>query len=317
MAFTADFISCDWGTSSFRLRLVDRADLRVVKEVRSADGVRSIFERAGDRAKNLAEFLFGKLKEIQAGQGTPLIISGMASSTIGWKELPYAQAPFLGFDDLVVEELIWEKPGWLGKTFLVSGVATRFEMIRGEETQAYGILADPAMTRFREGCHLILPGTHSKHLLIRRNQIAGIRTFMTGEVFEAISRQTVLKATLDLQAPPDFTAFREGVEKSSEPDAELLNALFQVRTRTVLRKEPVAANASYLSGLLIGSELARLARGATEPILIAAAESVASYYSEAMKILAPKETEWSCLPAEALDRATIRAHALMLEKHLS
>jgi 2-dehydro-3-deoxygalactonokinase len=311
------FLSCDWGTSSFRLRLVLWDRLKVLREVRTEDGVRGIFERGGDRERCFAEFLFGKLMEVKAEVGTPLIISGMASSSIGWKELPYAQAPFLVFEDLVVEKLAWEKPAWLGETFLVSGVATRFEILRGEETQAYGILAEPAMGRFREACHLVLPGTHSKHLLIRHGKIAGIQTFMTGEVFEVVSRHTLLKATLDLAAPPDFGAFREGVEKASEPDADLLNALFQVRTRCVLRKEPVAGNASYLSGLLIGSELARLARGATAPILIAPTAALSAYYSEAMKILAPAELEWSCLSAEALDQATIRAHALLLEKHLA
>jgi 2-dehydro-3-deoxygalactonokinase len=309
---TSQFLSCDWGTSSFRLRLIESASLKTLQEIRTADGVRAIFEKGGDRAKNFAEYLLQKLNETSVKNEAPLVISGMASSTIGWKELPYAKAPFaLDGRGLEVEALNWEGP----PTFLVSGVATETEIMRGEETQAIGILADPQCTKYRQGCRLILPGTHSKHLNIRDNRVLDFKTYLTGELFEVLSKHSILRATIEPGGTHDPIAFAEGVSEASEGD--LLGKLFRARTRSVLSGASAAGNASFLSGLLIGSELLGVARDTSAPVLIAAAGSLADLYHAAMKILAPIELKWMSLPGEALEQATIRAHALILEHQLS
>jgi 2-dehydro-3-deoxygalactonokinase len=38
------FISCDWGTSSFRIRLIDAGTLSVAGELRSDQGIAATFE---------------------------------------------------------------------------------------------------------------------------------------------------------------------------------------------------------------------------------------------------------------------------------
>src|SRR6184192_552896 len=101
MPMPAQFLSCDWGTSSFRLRLVSTATNETLVESFATTGVKELFERANERsvfrAGLFAEVAANHIKEISlrhSFNGVPLIISGMASSAIGWKELPYARVQF-------------------------------------------------------------------------------------------------------------------------------------------------------------------------------------------------------------------------------
>src|SRR5688572_11108249 len=194
---SGDFLSCDWGTTSFRLRWVSRSGHRVVREIREQAGVRTLYEEAlqlgasteTDRAEVFARFLRGQLEQLLPPEGLPkvtlpLVISGMASSSVGWRELPYGSAPFsLDGRDLRADELKWDKPAWVGKTHLISGLAHQHDMMRGEETEIIGLMSDPGLGRAREGSLLILPGTHSKHVWIENQSVVDFRTFMTGELF--------------------------------------------------------------------------------------------------------------------------------------
>ena len=96
------FISCDWGTSTLRLRLVDSTAATILAETTSEEGIAMVFERWKEIEK---EKLSEKEKEEerlafyrsvlsdqivklggQAGRdlaGIPVIISGMASSNSG------------------------------------------------------------------------------------------------------------------------------------------------------------------------------------------------------------------------------------------
>jgi 2-dehydro-3-deoxygalactonokinase len=312
-----EFFSCDWGTSSFRLRLVDREEGRAVAETRDGAGARSIFESSTPetRAGAFAAFIGPKLEEIAGGfdcLNAPLVISGMASSSIGWQEIPYAQAPFSldGFG-LRVEELKWTAPPWLGPTFLVSGVATEREMMRGEETQALGLMARPELARFRGAATLALPGTHSKHLRIENSAVVDFRTFMTGELFEVMAKQSILRATVDgSSAVADSEVFREGARLGARE--KLLGNLFQARTRGVLGKATPAENAAFLSGLLIGAELSEL--DWTRPVIIAAGANLAEAYAIALETIAPPEAARVHVQPSFVDEAIMAAHRLILER---
>src|SRR6185369_9751553 len=84
-----DFLSCDWGTTSLRLRWVNGRDLTIVREVREPVGIKSLHEEAirtgatGDaRAEVFARCLREKLETLLAGAepplpALPLMISGM------------------------------------------------------------------------------------------------------------------------------------------------------------------------------------------------------------------------------------------------
>ena len=329
-----DFLSCDWGTTSFRLRRVAGPDRAVIREIREQAGVKSLHEealRSGEeieaaRAKVFARFLNRKVEALLAGETTPahklpLVISGMASSSVGWRELPYAKTPFpLDGSGVRSQELNWSKPEWLGPVYLISGVATACDMMRGEETEVIGLMSDVSLAALRERSLLILPGTHSKHVWIENQSVVDFRTFMTGELFEVLGRQSLLKASIDAGARtgndslsgPDRAAFQEGVAWAK--DHGLAGGLFRVRTRAVLNRCSVADNTWFFSGLLIGAELESIGRAAgNRPVILGATHGLAELYGLALDTVVGRAIQRMQLPPEQVEHAAIAAHALFLQ----
>jgi 2-dehydro-3-deoxygalactonokinase len=66
------------------------------------------------------------------------------------------------------------------------------DVMRGEETQIAGFLA--AAPGF-DGV-LCLPGTHAKWVQISAEEVVSFRTFMTGELFDLLSTQSVLRHSI-------------------------------------------------------------------------------------------------------------------------
>jgi 2-dehydro-3-deoxygalactonokinase len=321
------FFSCDWGTSSFRLRLVD-ANGSVMCERREPAGVKSIHDQAlthgakneAARAPFFASFLKEQLTAISSTVdplvNPPLIISGMASSTIGWKELPYLRLPQpLDGSGITTEEHRWPAPAWLGPTYLISGLATQWDIMRGEEIEILGLFADPGLASFRGRSLLILPGTHSKHVLIENGSIVDFRTFMTGELYDILGRHSILRASVNVDresAELNESEFREGVEWVA--NYGLAESLFRVRTRAVLDRVPPDQNSAFLSGLLLGDELSHVLPYSDGPILLASGRSVSHLYALAMRTLADRKLEWHQLSPAQVEKATITAHRLLLTR---
>lgn len=285
-----------------------------------------------DRAELFEEFLATRLEAWRetglSGNDTsgtggwrgdiPLVVSGMATSTIGWKELPYARAPLsLTGAGWKVEVLPWDRPGGISQITLISGVATENEIMRGEETQAAGLLADPDWSAWADHALLVLPGTHSKHIQIEAGQIVDFSTYMTGELFEVLARHSVLRASVSPGAESsageeasrqDFLA---GVRTAKA--LGLAQALFRTRTRAVLGSVPPGQNAEFLSGVLIGAELVSAdAKGL--PVLMAAGAVLAGRYRMAMEELMAGGRRWACVPPGTVERVAAAGHRLILER---
>jgi 2-dehydro-3-deoxygalactonokinase len=288
------FISGDWGTSRLRLRLVDPTSTSTSTappaEVESDDGIGPTFrawQDAGspaDREAFYLRVLAPALDRLRATSGAdldglPLLLSGMASSTIGLRELPYAESPFpLSGESLPVARIA---SGILPcEAILLSGVRTDDDIMRGEETILIGL----AQAGLSDGL-VILPGTHSKHAIIRDEVLERFHTSMTGELFGLIRDHSVLRASLALATGPG-DAFRQGV-RAVTSGANLLNELFAIRARSVLHRADPAANADRLSGLLIGTELLGLRSDALSglPIIVAAPEPIRSSYRVALETI--------------------------------
>jgi 2-dehydro-3-deoxygalactonokinase len=310
----APFLSCDWGTSSFRLRWVEPGRV-VAREKTSGAGCKWLHDQALERGEDWAGPYERTLSEALgeweglARRPLPLVISGMASSTVGWREIPYLNGSLrLDGSNLRFEKMRWNAPAWVSETFLISGVAIHPEMMRGEETEAVGVMS----ALKQESGTLVLPGTHSKHLRVRNGEIAAIATYMTGELYDLLARQSLLKASVDPTGSVTGSAFEEGVGWAKEHG--LSKGLFRVRTRAVLDGTSATENASFLSGLLIGDELRDLESAATE-IILAGAGPFAELYSRAFTALAFPVTLWSVVPETIMNQAVITAHAMFLNTH--
>lgn len=319
------FISGDWGTSRLRLRLVDPASpgppAGAGAEVESDDGIGPTF-RAWQEAGSPADregFYLGVLARAldrlraasgMALDGLPLVLSGMASSTIGLRELPYAPTPFpLSGASLPVARIA---PGPLpSEVVLLSGVRTDSDVMRGEETILIGLAADG----LSDGL-VILPGTHSKHAVIRGGVLERFHTYLTGELFALLRDHSVLRPSL-APSPAPGDAFERGVRDASS-GSNLLNEFFSIRARSVLHGADPADNAARLSGLLIGTELIGLASGpdAALPIVVASPEPLGSFYRSTLKALGMVGRSRS-LPAGEADRAVVRGQRAILLAHPS
>lgn len=271
----APLISVDWGTSRCRIRLVD-ADGRVLAEDDRAPGCHAVAgeAEAGARAQRFERVLRERLAALCAAAGREpggtVAISGMASSSFGWRELPYAGLPFaLDGEGLALERFAcapWE-------IVLVSGVRAECDVMRGEETQLVGLFAGEAHAGLRARCTVLLPGTHSKHVQVRDGAVRDFATHLTGELYEMLRRHSVLRASTG-DGEFDGDAFRDGVIAGR---TALTAALFRVRPAQLLHGRSPAEGAWFLSGALIGGELCGLLDG-DEPILLCAPPTLARIY---------------------------------------
>jgi 2-dehydro-3-deoxygalactonokinase len=84
---------------------------------------------------------------------------------------------------------------------------------------------------------------------------------MTGELYGALRKCTILERTMTSNPAVDETAFHSGIARS-EDSGGLLHHLFGVRTLPLMDQLKEEKSASYLSGLLIGHEVrATMPRG--------------------------------------------------------
>ncbi len=323
--------SCDWGTSRFRLRLLAREDARVLDEVTENCGVRDLQNRLGEgprpdiRAAVFSRFLRERVNILCArsgiaAQGLPVIVSGMASSSVGWRELPYASTPFpLDGSSVVLEEVPWTKGGPSDpRVWLVSGVRTETDLMRGEECEVLGAVTTREGRTLAQGGVMVLPGTHSKHVWLRNGVLTDFHTFITGELGDVLARHSLLRHSVrwpldgDPGDPTVADAFEAGVRAVG--DRGLSQALFRVRTRTVIERVDPALNGWYFSGLLIGDEVRRLLERASDlPIMVVGAPVLSQWYQEALGILGAAE-RIRTLPEGASSRATVWAHVMLADR---
>jgi 2-dehydro-3-deoxygalactonokinase len=125
------------------------------------------------------------------------------------------------------------------------------DVMRGEETQLLG-----AQALGQGDGWVVLPGTHSKWVLLRDGATERFFTFMTGELFAALAAGGTLAPLIaagDAAGRVDDGAFAAGVA-AARLRAPLSNALFGVRARVVAGVMPAAQARDFVSGLLIGAE---------------------------------------------------------------
>jgi len=289
------FLSCDWGTSSFRLRFVQLSDLKIIAEEKTGRGIAETYQdwkQTGgyelDRFKFYQSYIAGQIKALSKKANisldkTTVMLSGMASSTIGMLDLAYKELPFsLDGSDLKAEIISVEGAN---KFIIISGVRTEHDVMRGEETKVVGgsFVTDPTYPEKL----LVLPGTHPKHILIKDNMAVGFKTYMTGEFFDLLANQSVLSSSVeeggDFEEPVNQESFRKGVLASL--NTNLLHASFMVRTNQILDKMPQQQNFFYLSGLLIGTEL-KEEIDRKMPVYLLGGSHFNTYYAKACEILA-------------------------------
>jgi 2-dehydro-3-deoxygalactonokinase len=238
MRWANGFIAVDWGTTNRRAYRIDSSGA-CVDEFEDGKGALSVPK--GEFPAAVAE-IRTRLGDL------PLLLAGMAGSNRGWVDAPYVPCP-VGIDELV-KNLVWagECEAIIpGVSFVGQG---RADVMRGEEVQLLGGVAAGLVNPEGFICH---PGTHNKWALLRHGTIQIFGTVMTGELFNLLKEHSILADLL--QAPVDVNdAFKRGVRHAME--REMLPAdLFGVRAAVLLGQANKDDASSYVSGLLIGTDV--------------------------------------------------------------
>ncbi|MAM11591.1 MAG: 2-keto-3-deoxy-galactonokinase [Rhizobiaceae bacterium] len=254
----AALIALDWGTSSLRGFLMDQ-DGRVLETRASRHGIQNLPASGTEGFEQAFVALCGEWVErlqIQAA-----VACGMVGSAQGWREAPYVPCP-ADTHSLASKAVSVKAP--LGVEIMIAPglsydpVNGRPDVMRGEEIQIAGALGDDADTDSER--LIVLPGTHSKWVEVRDGSIEAFHSYMTGELFSALRRATILGRLMpDGEKPtPDVAAeaFAKGVKLALESGpGDLAHQIFSARTLGLFGRIEHVALADYLSGIVIGHEL--------------------------------------------------------------
>lgn len=244
MAKTA-VLACDWGTTNLRAWALDEGGA-----VLTARDFPLGVSRLG--RGEAAEVFARQVRPALDAEQAPAILCGMVGSNLGWVAAPYINCPATLADLAGGVVAVPGEPDVL----IVPGVRDhgfngQSDVMRGEETQLFGWLAlHPEFSRGRRlVCH---PGTHTKWMVVEDGRLTAFVTAMSGELFGLLTKHGVLRS----DAPPDDMAtFDEGSAAAGDGGA-LAARLFTARARVVGRGAPAASQSSYLSGVLIGADVA-------------------------------------------------------------
>lgn len=240
-------LGIDWGTTNRRAYLLDwHGEL-----LRRHDDDQGILAVKGDYEASLAALLahFGL-------DSANVILSGMVGSRNGWREAPYLTV------DQPIERLA---ESMMPVAVALPGVQCRVvpgyrytdhhgmpDVMRGEETQVLGALTLAATDGW-----FLLPGTHSKWVLVSEGSIVEFATFMTGELYALFSGHGTLAPMLR-EHPHVPEAFERGLAAAEH--GAFTHLAFCCRAQVVTDNMPAAHASSWISGLLIGAELQDIGR---------------------------------------------------------
>lgn len=283
------FISCDWGTSNFRLKLVETSSLKVLFESSTVEGVKSCYDRFLEQENLTQEQFFSNYLKEQIQnlpvqyQNNLVVCAGMASSSMGLYELPYADFPFHENGKSLKWKYLSLENGL--NVLVISGIKDSNGMMRGEEVQAIGLFEH--LKPYKKGV-LLLPGTHCKHIFFTGSEFISLKNFMTGELFEVLSRKSILRNSIanNVWNSDREEAFKAGVILGVKG---LLSAsLLSIRAKDLIENIKKEDNYYLLSGMLIGDELSYL-KQSKETVFLAAPEPISSLYRKALEQIIQSE----------------------------
>ncbi len=251
MSNALDWVAVDWGTSNLRAWGI-AAGGDVLWEKTSPKGMGRLSREEFPGA--LLEVLDNAAAE-HSGQ-LDVVICGMAGAKQGWHEAPYLEAP-TDLRGLLAGAVRPPVPETHVAAAILPGVCQKAgddNVMRGEETQLLGLASlRPGFTGL-----VCMPGTHSKWAQLAGTRIEHFSTAMTGEMFEVLRLYSVLRHSLlgELDGPERQKGFVAGAADGLEHPEQLLGMLFRVRAGSLLSNRQSDWCAGYLSGLLIGTEIA-------------------------------------------------------------
>jgi 2-dehydro-3-deoxygalactonokinase len=256
---TASLIAIDWGTTNRRGYLIGQ-DGDVLDTREDSLGLANVADGAFEAA---FDDLVAPWMETHGV--LPVLLSGMVGASTGWREAAYCDLP-TGLDDLAgkLARVPGARPVWI-----VPGVSTH------DET----------------GMPDVIRGTHSKWVRMAAGQIVGFRTYMTGDLHAAILNHTIIAKLANGAGGSDPDAFTQGVAVGHAHHGDLTHILFGARSRVLFWELSAEAVPGYLSGLLIGAEIASALsthHTGDAPIKLIGSDALSVLYRQALEACGAK-----------------------------
>ncbi|WP_108721620.1 2-dehydro-3-deoxygalactonokinase [Neptunicoccus sediminis] len=270
-----EWIAVDWGQTNLRIWVMGAGGNLLAE--RSADQGTGALASDGFEPALLAmieDFL-------SDGKTTPVLCTGRAGAAGGWVEAPFQPVPCAPLthtsfvtaptrDPRIAVSVV---PG-------LSQISPAPDIMQGEETQIAGFLqANPKF----DGV-LVLPGIHTKWVHISAEEVVSFQSFLTGELYALLARQSLLRPAIALSGWDD-AAFEDGLGESISRPESVAAKLFGLHAAAQLSTLSPQAARARLSGLLIGLELA-----ATRPywlgqnLAILATPEIGEIYARALSL---------------------------------
>ncbi len=267
---TPDWIAVDWGTTNLRAWAMQGST--VLNEAKSGTGMGHLTPDAFEPA------LLDLIGPWLGAGPVDIVACGMVGARQGWAEAGYRTVPCTPQDGGATE-VATQDPRLRVRILPGLNQLSPPDVMRGEETQIAGFLSlNPGW----DGV-ICLPGTHAKWVHVSAGEVVSFQTFLTGELFDLLSTDSVLRHSVDPDGW-DEEAFQEGLSQTLSKPETLAARLFTLRADDLLNGTDAGAGAARLSGLLIGAELA-----ATRPywlgqnLALLGARTLTGHYARALE----------------------------------
>ncbi len=153
------------------------------------------------------------------------------------------------------------------------------------------VAAEPSLA---ERTCFVLPGTHSKWVLVEEQRIVSFATHMTGELYAVLREHSILGRLMSTEPDGSGRLGARVRRKVSTPRAKARRATFLIsflltRALGLTKRLPGNALADYLSGLLVGHELvsglaaSRTARESGAPLVLIGDAALCRRYARALE----------------------------------
>lgn len=282
---TTRWIAVDWGSSNLRAWALN-AHGEVLARGDSECGMLSL--TPVDYEEALLTVIGNWLPDTDP---VDVLICGMAGARQGWREAAYVAVP-TRLEDLVRSGVTPPINDPRLRVSLLPGLCQAtpgsFDVMRGEETQLAGLVSrEPDFSG-----HACLPGTHTKWVRLEKGTLAHFSTFLTGELYGLLARQSILRYSIgedDMTDPGCREAFVNAAHEAQFAPGRYSASLFGLRAADLLDGDLPAGEtrrarlAARLSGLTIGLELAGMEAEIDGPITLIGNIALCNRYALALE----------------------------------
>jgi 2-dehydro-3-deoxygalactonokinase len=264
-------ITIDAGTTNSRIYLIDAKTTEVIDMVKKHVGVKNTLINGSvdvlkhELSSGIAEITSRNQYSIK--DISYIVAAGMITSNLGLLEVPHIPSPctITDFSSASVVEVLPEFfnipcifiPGMKNsipsdQQLSPSKELDRLDVMRGEEVETIGLIKQLDLKG--KGI-LILPGSHTKYVLVKDHEVLSCLSTLSGEMLYALQKDTILSSSIgkELVEVTDQDALIQGFKASQ--DNGLARALYQIRLLQLFEKMDQNQRANFLVGSVLASDI--------------------------------------------------------------